>query len=218
MIQAAIFDMDGLLIDSEPLWQLAEREVFSSIGVKVTDELAAQTAKMTTREVTQFWFKLYPWSDLHLDDVENAVISRVEALVEERGCELQGVSRILSLLRSKGMKIGLSTNSPYQLIPIILNKLGIASFFDAISSSDDVKKGKPEPDVYLSTINKLGVEAAHCIAFEDSYSGMLAAMRANIKTIVIPHPDRYQQDFSESHLKLKSLSEFNEKHLVALMS
>lgn len=218
MIKAAIFDMDGLLIDSEPLWQLAEREVFSSIGVKVTDELAERTATMTTREVTQFWFDLYPWPDLTLDEVESAVINRVEALIEERGSELQGVSNTLSLLTSKGIKIGLSTNSPYQLIPVILNKLGIASFFDAISSSDDVKQGKPEPDVYLSTINKLGVEASHCIAFEDSYSGMLAATRANIKTIVVPHPDKYQQEFSGSHLKLKNLSEFNEKHLLALMS
>lgn len=218
MIQAAIFDMDGLLIDSEPLWQLAEREVFTSIGVRVTDELAEQTATMTTREVTKFWFDLYPWSGLRLDEVENAVINRVEALVEERGSELQGVSTTLSLLASKGIKIGLSTNSPHQLIPVILNKLGIASFFDAISSSDDVIKGKPEPDVYLSTVNKLGVEATHCIAFEDSYSGMLAATRANIKTIVVPHPDKYQQDFSESHLKLQSLSDFNESHLVALMT
>ena len=65
MIQAAIFDMDGLLIDSEPFWQLAEREIFSSVGVQVTDELAEQTATMTTREVTEFWFNLNPWSSLN---------------------------------------------------------------------------------------------------------------------------------------------------------
>jgi len=217
MIQAAIFDMDGLLIDSEPFWQLAEREIFSSVGVQVTDELAEQTATMTTREVTEFWFNLNPWSSLNLDEVEKAVVDRVEALVRERGSELQGVSKTLSLLKSKGIKIGLSTNSPFQLIPVILNKLGIASYFEAISSSDDVERGKPEPDVYLSTVDKLGVSALNCIAFEDSRSGMLAATRANIKTVVVPHPDKYHHDFSESHLKLRSLSEFNEQYLAALM-
>ena len=82
---------------------------------------------------------------------------------------------------------------------------------------DDVEQGKPEPDVYLSTINKLGVDSSNCIAFEDSYSGMLAATRANIKTVVIPQPDKFYQEFNEASLKLQKLSEFNESHLVDLI-
>nr|WP_252094175.1 HAD-IA family hydrolase [Vibrio sp. SCSIO 43009] len=144
-------------------------------------------------------------------------MDKVEALIIEKGCELEGVTETLKLLKEKGFKIGLSTNSPYQLIPIILNKLGIASYFDAISSSDDVEQGKPEPDVYLLTINKLGVDSSNCIAFEDSYSGMLAATRANIKTVVIPQPDKFYQEFNEASLKLQKLSEFNESHLASLM-
>ncbi|ANP66934.1 hexitol phosphatase HxpB [Vibrio alginolyticus] len=217
MIYAAVFDMDGLLIDSEPLWKEAEKQVFSSVGVQVTEVLSKQTATMTTGEVTRFWYERNPWQEKSLEEVENAVVDKVEALIIEKGCELEGVTETLKLLKEKGFKIGLSTNSPYQLIPIILNKLGIASYFDAISSSDDVEQGKPEPDVYLLTINKLGVDSSNCIAFEDSYSGMLAATRANIKTVVIPQPDKFYQEFNEASLKLQKLSEFNESHLASLM-
>ncbi|WCE31889.1 hexitol phosphatase HxpB [Vibrio sp. SCSIO 43137] len=217
MIYAAIFDMDGLLIDSEPLWKEAEREVFSSVGVDVKEELAEQTATMTTRDVTQFWFERNPWSGKSLDEVEAAVVGRVECLIKEKGRELEGVTKTLFFLKEKGFKIGLSTNSPYQLIPVILEKLGIIDYFDAISSADDVEKGKPAPDVYLSTIHKLGVDALNCIAFEDSYSGMLAATRANVKTVVIPQPDKFHHKFPESHLKLQKLSDFSEAHLATLL-
>ncbi len=89
-----------------------------------------------------------------MDEVEDAVVDRVEVLVRERGYELDGVTSLLEFLKERGFKIGLSTNSPYQLIPVILNKLGIAHHFDAISSADDVEQGKPAPDVYLSTLKK----------------------------------------------------------------
>ncbi len=90
MTYAVIFDMDGLLVESEPLWKEAERQVFSSVGVQVTDSLAEQTAAMTTRAVTEFWFSRNPWVGKSLDEVEDAVVDRVEVLVRERGYELDG--------------------------------------------------------------------------------------------------------------------------------
>jgi len=218
MTYAVIFDMDGLLVESEPLWKEAERQVFSSVGVQVTDSLAEQTAAMTTRAVTEFWFSRNPWVGKSLDEVEDAVVDRVEVLVRERGYELDGVTSLLEFLKERGFKIGLSTNSPYQLIPVILNKLGIAHHFDAISSADDVEQGKPAPDVYLSTLKKLDVEARRCVAFEDSHSGIVAAKRANIKAVAVPHPDEYHNEkFTVADLKLKSLSDFNDEHLMQLL-
>jgi len=167
MIQAAIFDMDGLLIDSEPMWQLAEKHVFTAVGVNVTDELAAQTAAMTTREVTQFWYRHCPWSGQSLDQVETAVVDHVESLIRKYGKPMIGVTDILDFFQRRQIKIGLATNSPARLMPIILNKLGIGHYFDAISSAEDEHKGKPDPAVYLSTAIKLNVDPAHCLAFED---------------------------------------------------
>ena len=215
---AAIFDMDGLLIDSEPFWKEAEKKIFSSVGVQVTEQLASKTATMTTREVTKFWFSKYPWVGKSLDEVEREVVDQVETLILEHGSELGGVTKLLNLLIENDIRIGLSTNSPYQLVPVILKKLGIEHYFDAISSADDVVNGKPEPDVYLATLSKLGINARNCIAFEDSFSGIMAAKHAKLRTIVVPHAEVYHQEkFDIADLKLRSLAEFNKEHLKTLL-
>ena len=77
MFEAVIFDMDGLLIDSEPFWGEAEREVFSSVGIDVTEELASQTSQMTTKEVTEFWYNYKPWKTKSLEEIEQAVIQKL---------------------------------------------------------------------------------------------------------------------------------------------
>lgn len=213
MITAAIFDMDGLLIDSEPLWKEAEHHVFSSVGVKVTPALSALTAAMTTREVTEFWYQRNPWLGHSLDEIEQAVIDQVEWLIKAKPVAKEGVKYILEFCREKGLKIGLSTNSPYQLIPVILETLEIGHYFDAITSSQQVQNGKPWPDVYLTTAQKLNVLAMDCMVFEDSVSGLNAALAANMKTVVIPESDHFDKSgFDLSDLKLKSLSDFKPHH------
>jgi len=213
MIKAAIFDMDGLLIDSEPLWKEAEYQVFSSVGVKVTPALSALTAAMTTREVTEFWYQQNPWLGDSLDEIEHAVIDRVEVLIKAKPLAKKGVKHILEFCREKGLKMGLSTNSPYQLIPVILESLEISHYFDAITSSEQVKKGKPWPDVYLKTAQKLNVSPNECMVFEDSVSGLKAALAANMQTVVIPESDHFDRpEFDLSGLKLKSLSDFKPHH------
>ena len=93
--QAVIFDMDGLLIDSEPLWRNAEREVFARVGIEITDELAEATKALRTDEVTQHWFNYRPWSGPSLAEVEAAVIERVGELVRADGAPMHGVHYIL---------------------------------------------------------------------------------------------------------------------------
>lgn len=214
MMQAAIFDMDGTLIDSEPMWKKAEKEVFSSVGVEVTDELSSQTVWMTTREVTEFWYSYFPWFGKSLEQVENEVVDRVAELIIDEGVALEGVHKILDFFQKKSFKIGLSTNAPSKLIPIVLKKLNISHYFHAISSSEDEIKGKPDPAVYLSTAKKLNVEPSKCIAFEDSVSGILAANQANMKTVVVPPALEFTDEKYElSYMKLKRLSDFSDEHL-----
>jgi len=217
MITAAIFDMDGLLFDSEPLWQEAEYQVFSRLGVKVIPELSAITAAMTTKEVTEFWYQQHPWQGDSLASVEQAVIDQVELLIKQKGEAKSGVKEILNFCKEQGLKIGLATNSPYQLIPVILDALEVRHYFDVITSSDQVEKGKPAPDVYLKTAQRLNVEPKQCMVFEDSPSGLAAGVAADMKVIVVPQKEHYDNPkFELSQFKLTSLLDFTTLHLAAL--
>lgn len=181
--KAVIFDMDGVLVDSEPLWQKAEFEIFSSLGAHVTEELALLTKTMTTKEVTEFWRSRTAGEEISFQEAEELVISRVIELIENENCLIEGIENFVKLLKDQGYKIGLATNSPYRIIPVVLKKLNLTHCFDAVSSSDSEKNGKPDPSVYLTTCSKLEVEPDQCTAIEDSYSGMLAAKRAGMKVI-----------------------------------
>ncbi|MCX4190638.1 hexitol phosphatase HxpB [Methylophaga sp. OBS3] len=217
MLQAVIFDMDGTLIDSEPMWKAAEKQVFSSVGVHVSEELSAKTAVMTKREVTEFWFSHFPWSDKSLDDVENEVVDLVAELIAEQGQAMPGVKALLDFLKTKNLKIGLATNAPARLIPVVLDKLAIADYFHATSSSEQELAGKPDPAVYLRTIEKLNVDADKSVAFEDSLSGIMAAKNANMKTVVVPQASEFADEkYQLSHLKLRCLSDFNDEHFATI--
>lgn len=143
-MQAVIFDMDGLLIDSEPFWKQAESDVFSSVGVEITADLATLTAAMTTREVTEFWYAKQPWQNASLEEVENRVVERVKYLIETQGQAMHGVHDLLESLQQAKVKIGLATNSPKDIIPSVLQRLNNATrpeiAIEARLSVDDVSE------------------------------------------------------------------------------
>ncbi len=182
-IEAVVFDMDGVIIDSLEIWGKAEREVFASVGVEVTDELTKVTEMMTTTEVTQFWYDKQPWSEPSLEEVENKVIQYVAKLINEEGKAISGVEDTVHKVNAKGSKIGLATNSPACLIPVVLEKLNIADYFNATTSAEFEVTGKPDPSIYLTIARKLSVMPEKCLVIEDSRSGVLAAKRAGMKAI-----------------------------------
>lgn len=183
MNKAIIFDMDGVLVDSEGLWKIAEREVFSSLGVKMNDTLCEQTQTMTTTEVTKFWFSRNPWQGKTLEEVEQMVITRVIQFIESEDCEIPGIKDFIKKFKSEGFKVGLATNSPHQIIPKVLHKLKVAHMFDAVTSAEFEKQGKPEPDVYLTILDRLKANKKNCIVVEDSNPGIKAAKKAGMKVV-----------------------------------
>lgn len=102
--------MDGVIIDSEWLWQQAEKEIFTAFGVTVSDEYSALIKSMTTTEATKFWFSKFPWEEKGLDVVEQMVVSRVIELINTEECCIDGVKRFIERLKVKNYKIGLATN------------------------------------------------------------------------------------------------------------
>jgi HAD superfamily hydrolase (TIGR01509 family) len=217
VFEAAIFDMDGLLIDSEPFWRDAEKEVFGSVGIDVTEEVASQTSRMTTKEATDYWYSLQPWRHKSLEEIEQAVITKVGQLIDANGTIMPGVEKTIRFLKQKGYKLGLATNSPDFLVSKVLRKLCIEHYFDATSSSEFEANGKPSPDVYLTTARKLGVAPANCIAFEDSKSGVQAAIAAGMKVIVVPDKVQfYDSGFEIADMKISCLEQFCDEHIQIL--
>ena len=215
MFRAAIFDMDGTLVDSEACWRLAEQQVFGAVGIHITDEMSAVTAPLSPRQVTEHWYSVRPWGEPSLQQMEAAVIERVAEQLQQRCHALPGVREILEQCAHMGWRVALASNSPGRLCHLVLRQLGIASRFDAVISVDDVVRGKPEPDIYLLAARRLGVAPAECLAFEDSLTGVRAAHAAGMRVVAIS-----AQAFPEAdvrpHLTLGALHEFNAGHVVEL--
>lgn len=208
MQRAVIFDMDGVIVDSEDFWKRAEKEVFTSLGVHVTEEHSALTKSMTTLEVTKFWFEKYPWQGTALNVVEQMVIDRVIDLINKEDCRIKGVKAFIENLKSNNFKIGLATNSPNKIIPAVLKKMEIGHLFDTVSSAEFEENGKPDPAIYLTTAAKLNIRVANCIAIEDSYSGMLAAKRAGMKVVAFTNGNS-NIDFEIADFKIDHFDYFN---------
>ena len=206
MNKAIIFDMDGVLIDSEKFWKQAENEVFTSLGVKVTDEYSNITKSMTTSVVTKFWYDKYPWENSDLDTVEQMVVLRVIELIKTENCKIAGVKPFIEKLKTKKYKIGLATNSPGKIIPVVLKKLDIMHLFDSISSAEFEIKGKPDPAIYFKAAKKLGVEPEDCIVIEDSYTGMLAAKNAGMTVVAFTNGNR-EIDFKIADYKIENFED-----------
>ncbi|MEO8018083.1 MAG: hexitol phosphatase HxpB [Pseudomonadota bacterium] len=213
MFRAAIFDLDGLLIDSERFWKLAEREVFGAVGIEISEAMAAVTATMTTRQVAEHWYRVRPWCAKSIEDLEAAVIARVADLIRTHKQTMPGVREVLALCTQLGWRVGLASNSPAVLCQLVLRELDIAGRFDAVVSADFVEHGKPDPAVYLHAAHLLGVQPAECIVFEDSASGVRAARAAGMSVVAVPSAG---QEFPPGefapHVTLGTLQEFAQEH------
>lgn len=212
LITTVLFDMDGVLIDSEGFWQQAEQEVFTSMGATWDEEIAIQTQGKTTRAVTELWYSLFPWEGKSIEEVEQMVIDRVDELISTEGEIKEGVIQTLNFLKERKVKIGLATNSPESLINTVLKRLGIRDYFQTIVSVDHVEHGKPAPDVYLRAAHNLGSEPRECLVVEDSFTGATAGKNAGMTVVAIPDHLQYEQErFDITDFKLKSMVFLNEK-------
>jgi HAD superfamily hydrolase (TIGR01509 family) len=184
--EAVIFDMDGVLIDSEPLWKIAMEEAFHSVGCMITKKDFQKTVGLRIDEVVEFWYKKMQWKDLSAKDVEGLIIQKMVRLIQENGDPLVGVIDTIAFLKSQGIKIGLATSSYNVLIGTVLESLGITNAFDVVNSAEDEDYGKPHPAVYLTVANKLKVDTSKCLVIEDSLNGVIAGMAAKMKVVCIP--------------------------------
>jgi sugar-phosphatase len=217
MLEAAIFDMDGLLVDSEPLWRRAEQQVFPRVGLHLTDEMCSQTTGVRLDEVVRLWYGRQPWSGPTVDEIEAQITATVCDLVAAEARPMEGVAEILAFFRQRGYHIALASSSSSRLIQVVVDRFGLGSYFDLLQSAEAEPYGKPHPGVFLAAARGLGVEPTRCLVFEDSFTGLIAAKAARMKAVVIPAPHDFGQSrFDIADLKLRSLLDFGEEHLTCL--
>ena len=184
--KAVIFDMDGVLIDSEPLWKIAMEEVFVSIGCPLTRKDFQKTVGLRLDEVIEYWYANTGWDNTSPKEVENRIVQRMIELLKENGEPLSGVVDTLKHLKSKNFKIGLATSSYEVLINTVLDTLLIRDYFDFTHSAEKESYGKPHPAVYLSVAKKFNIHPKDCLVIEDSLNGIISGKAARMSVVCIP--------------------------------
>jgi sugar-phosphatase len=212
MVKAVIFDMDGLLIDSEPMWRESEMHIFGQYGIQLTEDDCRGTTGMRVDEVLEHWSLIYPGANLDCKKAENEIIDYVANLVDIKGVAMPGVIEAIEFLKKKKIPLAIASASSLKLIEKVLAKLNIQHEFSIIQSAEFMNYGKPHPEVFLETAKKLNVRPEYCLVFEDSEYGVLAGKAAKMQVIAIPDVENLsKKGYCIADAKLNSLHEFTEQ-------
>ncbi len=191
--KAVIYDMDGVLTDSEPIWKVAMEQVFAEVGCTLTREDFQRTVGLRIDEVCEYWFEISPWENYSPKQVEEKIVLRMVELLTEQAVPLPGVIESLIYFKEKGLKIGLATSSYIILIETILTKIKAKSYFDFVHSAENEKYGKPHPAVYLTCAETLQVKPQQCLVIEDSLNGVISGKAARMKVVCIPEKSHHPE-------------------------
>jgi mannitol-1-/sugar-/sorbitol-6-/2-deoxyglucose-6-phosphatase len=217
-LTTVIFDMDGLLIDSEPLWGEAAQEILGGFGVRLTTEQYHLHTGLRTREFLTWWFQYFGISLENVPRAEEDLVDLVIQKVSRQPVFLPGVPRILELFQERGIQMGLASSSPMRLIDVVVRLGHFDKFLSVKTSAEFLPYGKPHPQVYIDCASELNVSPLHCVAFEDSYNGMISAKAARMACVVVPAPAQFDQlRWEAANLKLPSLLHFDEYALSKML-
>jgi beta-phosphoglucomutase-like phosphatase (HAD superfamily) len=206
--------MDGVLIDTEPVWRAAQSAVFAGFGVALSERDLLDSTGQPIEELIPVWRRRAREASRPTDaEVAGLIVDRVIAHVTARGRPMPGVTAAIALFERCGLRLAIASSSPLRLIDAVCDRLGLTRITVRCSAMDEAR-GKPAPDVYLTAARRLGVGAAGCLALEDSPAGIASARSAGMRCIAVPDPllaadPRYR----EADLVLESLTGLDEAAL-----
>jgi HAD superfamily hydrolase (TIGR01509 family) len=209
-IEAVVFDMDGVLVDSEPIWRAVEREVFAGVGIEVADEDLFETMGVRVADVVERWHRRHPWEEPSREEIARSIVDKVAEAIEREGAFNQEAIGAIGYVEGLGLRLALASSSPMRLIRSVLALGGLVDMFEVVLSAEDEKKGKPDPAVYRSAALALRVAPERCLAVEDSVNGVRSAKAAGMVCVAVP-VSGVTDGFEEADLVLGSIVEFDER-------
>ena len=208
MKQCVIFDMDGVIIDSEPIHQACERKIFKLLGINVSDE--DHNALVGATDETM-WTRLGNLYDLPIKVSEAIQLKKslyLEYLKQETYIKpIPYIPELIADLYKNNFSLALASSSPHEQIDYILTGFDLKRYFQAVISGEEVRAGKPHPEIFLRAAELVGVDPSLCAVIEDSYNGVTAAKSANMICIGFVNPNSGNQDLSKAD---KIVSSFRE--------
>lgn len=183
--KAVIFDMDGLLVDSEPIWHEAETALIESRGHVYTPEVRAKIIGLRLDEFVEILHTVYSFTESH-DAIIQEVTDRMLTLIPQRVTVKPGAQEVIDYVVGQGLPVAIASSSPLSIIEATVQAQGWQDIIPVRCSADDVGRGKPAPDVYLKAAERLGMDPADCLALEDSPPGARAAVSAGMVCYAVP--------------------------------
>ncbi len=197
---AVIFDMDGVLVDSEPYHMEAERKVFKYLGIEVSEKLHHSFVGILSRNM---WRQII--EKFNLDHAPSELVKLQRRYYEdtlnsiENIEPIEGILELLKILVQHNFKLAVASSSPYSQIKYYLDRFGFRQYFTVITSGQDVERGKPDPEIFVITAEKLGVPKDKCVVIEDSKNGIESAVKAGMKCIGFRNPSSGNQNLSRAN-------------------
>ncbi|MBN1697140.1 MAG: HAD family phosphatase [Spirochaetales bacterium] len=217
MVKAVIFDMDGVLVDSEPLHYESEKKALARYGLTFNRNIHRKYIGYSNERT--FWRDLIKEFGVSLN-IDTLILEKKEYFNNH----LHKIKRIdpaytlLNRLKKAAIPCAIASSSSHELIRSLLDQCALNDFFSVIQSGDDVEFGKPHPDIFLEAAKKLGIHPRHCVVVEDSLHGVKAGHAAGMIVVAVPNEYTRMLDFSLAHHVIESLDEFDALGLLTIHS
>ncbi|WEK18246.1 MAG: HAD family phosphatase [Candidatus Pedobacter colombiensis] len=214
---AVIFDMDGVICHTNPYHSLAFREFFAARNLAPTDEEFAEHMFGKSNSYILSHFFKRPVTGAELLELEQEKEGLFRKIYEPYIEPISGIVEFISDLNQNGVKLGVATSAPYANLELILSKIDIHKKLGSILASEDVKKHKPDPEVYLKSAANLGVKPEQCLVFEDSFSGITAALNAGMRVVGVLS-SHTKEELPPCNLYIDNYTDLSYKNIIELFN